>query len=77
MVLWGLGLQILQMSHFVFSEIKVTPPRAVGYRPCEIYGSRRQIKRNLGSNELRRSVHKILPLNLKTSVDVTCYLNRH
>jgi hypothetical protein len=34
-VLWGLGLQILQISHFVFSEIKVTSHRAVGCRPCQ------------------------------------------
>jgi hypothetical protein len=61
-VLWGLGLQILQISHLVFSEIKVTPHRAVGCKPCQIYGSRRQIKIHLGSNELRQSVHKILPI---------------
>jgi len=43
-ILWGLGLCILQIGRFVFAEIKVTPHRAVGCRPCQIYGSRRQIK---------------------------------
>jgi len=42
-VLWGLGLQILQISHFAFSDIKVTPPRVVRCRPCQICCSRRQI----------------------------------
>ena len=66
-VLWGIGLQILQISHFVFTENKVTSHHAVDCRPCQIYGIRRQIKKNVSSSELRQSVHKILPLNLKTS----------